>query len=266
MKCAAIVVAAAVAVPSFAQPPLFQQGRAAYERQDYGTAAGLLEQDVQQDPNDAEAHAYLGASYGCMAMHANVFRRAGLAIKTRNEFEKAVALDPNQKMARIGLLEYYTLAPGFLGGSIEKARQQAAYIGSKDSLGGHRANAFIDVHLKQTDLARKELLAGVAEQPQSAKAHYYLACFYSETDKNYPAALNQLETALRLDPGYMPAQYEVGYCAALSGIDLQRGKEALVSYLGHKPKNDEPSLDDANRWLQQIESKEGMASSGAAHR
>lgn len=266
MKFAPIVVAAAVALPAFAESALLQQGRQAYERQDYRTAASILEREVQQDPNDGDAHAYLGASYGYLAMHANLLRRASMAVKCRDEFQKAVALEPDQKMARIGLLEYYTLAPGFLGGSIDLARQQAAYIASKDSLGGHRANAFIDVHLKQVDLARREMLAGVAEQPQSAKAHYYLGTFYADTDKNYPAALNEFETAVKLDPAYMPAQYGIGHCAALSGTDLQRGQQALVSYLGHKPKSDEPSIDDANRCLQQIQEKEGMASGAAPHR
>jgi tetratricopeptide (TPR) repeat protein len=267
MKFAAIVIAASMALPLFAETPLYQQGREAYDRQDYSCATRLLEQAVQQDPNNADAHAVLGASYGYMALHANIFRRASLATKTRDEFEKAVKLDPNQRTARIGLLEYYTLAPRFLGGSIDKAREEAAFIRMKDELGGHRAYAFIDTHLKQTDLARKEMLDAVAEQPQSAKAHYYLGSFYSETEENYTAALTEFEIAVKLDPNYMPARFELGHIAAITGIEVQRGQQALASYLNYKPKSDEPTLDSANRWLQQLEGRQGMAAYGAgAHK
>lgn len=266
MKFAAIVVAAVVALPLFAQSALLEQAHAAYDRQDYGTAASLFEQAIQQDPNSADAHAYLGATYGNLAMHANIFRRAGLATRCRDEFEKAVQIDPNQRLARIGLLEYYTLAPRFMGGSIEKAREQATIIGSKDQLGGRRANAFIATHLKQYDLARREMQQAVSEQPQSAQAHYYLGSFYAETDKNYPAALNEFETAARLDPGYMPAQFELGHICAVTGTDLARGQQALASYLNHKPKSDEPPLDSANHWLEQIQARLGMSSSASTHR
>ena len=266
MKLAAIVVAATAALPLFGQSPLLQQGRGAYDRKDYGAAAKFFEQAVQQEPRNADAHAYLGASYGYLAMHASIFRRPSLAIKTRNEFEKAVQLDPNQRLARTGLLEYYTLAPGFLGGSIDKAREQAAEIRTKNPLGGHRAFAFIDNHLKQTDLARREMLDAVSEEPQSAKAHYYLGVFYSETDKDYSAALKEFETAVKLDPAYMPAQFGIGQIAAITGSDLERGQQALAGYLSYKPKNDEPSIEDADHWLQQIQAKQGMASGAAAHR
>jgi len=76
----------------------------------------------------------------------------------------ALAQRASISRARTGLLEYYTLAPRFLGGSIARAKQQAEIIQSFDAIRGHRAYAFIDMHLGQTGLARKEFLGGSALQ------------------------------------------------------------------------------------------------------
>ena len=264
MKIAAVILAAAIGVPSFGQTYLISQARAALDRDEPALAVTLLEQAVRQSPESAEAHGCLGVAYGSEALTANIVRRVSLAQKARSELEKAVEIDPDQVDARIGLLEYYTLAPRLLGGDIEKAREQANVIKSRDSIGGHRAHAFISVHLKRIDLARKEFLDAVAEQPLSAKSHYWLGSFYETTDKNYPAASAEFEMAAKLDPTYMPVQFEIGHLAALAGINLERGQEALAGYLNHKPKNDEPTLDRAEYWLGMI--YERMGNEAAARR
>ena len=265
MKIAAMILTAAVGLPGFGQTSLITQGRAALDRDEPGLAVKLLEQAVEQNPGSAEAHGCLGVAYGSAALTANVVRRVSLAQKARSELEKAVALDPAQVDARIGLLVYYTLAPRLLGGDIEKAREQANVIKSRDSIGGHRAHAFIYAHLKQIDLARKEFRDAVAEQPFAAKSHYWLGSFYETTDKNYSAASAEFETAAKLDPTDMLVQFEIGHLAALTGINLQRGQEALSGYLNHKPTNDEPPLDRAEYWLGAIYEKRGNEIAARQH-
>jgi tetratricopeptide (TPR) repeat protein len=257
MRIAAVVLAATVGLPCLGQTSLIGQGRAALDRDEPGRAIELLEKAVDQNPASAEAHGCLGVAYGSAALTSNIVRRMSLAQKARCELEKAVQLDPAQVDARIGLLEYYTLAPRLLGGDIEKAREQANLIKSRDLIGGHRAHAFIDAHLNQIDLARKEFRDAVAEQPLSAKSHYWLGSFYEMTDKNYPAASAEFETAARLDPTDMLVRFEIGHLAALTGIDLVRGQAALIAYLNHKPAKDEPSLDRAAYWLGAIFEKRG---------
>jgi hypothetical protein len=72
-----------------------------------------------------------------------VFHRTSLARHTRDELERAVELDPNHLDARWGLVQYYALAPGYLGGSEEKARQEAEEISKRDAALGKRAFDFI---------------------------------------------------------------------------------------------------------------------------
>ena len=116
------------AVSLQAQTTLIEKGRAALDRNDPQAAIAILETAVAQSPRDAEAHYVLGLAYGAQAQRASVFRRASLARHTRDEFERAVRLDPNDLDARSALAEYYRRAPAWLGGSDEKAHEQEREI------------------------------------------------------------------------------------------------------------------------------------------
>jgi tetratricopeptide (TPR) repeat protein len=70
----------------------------------------------------------LGRAYGQQAMTASVFKMPGLATKTKEQFVRAVELDPQFFEARSGLTQFYLMAPGFAGGSEAKARELAADV------------------------------------------------------------------------------------------------------------------------------------------
>lgn len=245
-------------VPLFAanHAELAAAGRAALYGGDHEKAAELFEQAVKLAPNNAQYHYYLGAAWGELAQKASVFKQATMAGKIREQFEKAVQLDPNFLDARFALIDFYTVAPGFMGGSMEKAGQQANEIKKRNNVEGHRAWARVYARQKKPDLARKELVDGVRENPNSARAHYLLAGVLLN-EKNWTGALQELETALRLDPNYMPAHYRLGAHAAMSGQNYARGEEALRKYLGYKPGDNEPGHAYAWYFIGMIQEKQG---------
>ena len=211
-----------------AQTTLVEQGRAALDRNDPRTAVKLLEAAVAQTPQDADTHYFLGVAYGKLAEKSNVFRQAALARRTRDQFERAVSLNPNHLDARFSLVQYYMIAPNIYGGSEQKALEEANEIARRDAAGGHRAFAFI--HTRH---------------------------------QNYKAALAELEAAAALDPKDMPTWFEIGHVAALSGLDLQQGEEALLKYAEYTPSGDDPPLDRAFDWLAKIYEREGRPSDAA---
>jgi hypothetical protein len=71
----------------------------------------------------------------------------------REEFETAIKLDPSLTDARFGLIDFYVMAPGFMGGSEGRAMAQAAEIKKRDALQGHRAYARVYSRTKRLDLA-----------------------------------------------------------------------------------------------------------------
>ncbi len=235
---------------------LIAAAKAALQQNDADRAADLLEQLVKLSPNSSEAHLLLGEAYGRQAQQASIFKAPGLASKTRTEFETAVNLDPNNIDARFALVDYYCIAPGFMGGSYDKAFAQAQEIKKRDPLEGHRAYARVYSAQKKPNEALNEAVAAVREQPSLSKAHYYLALTLMG-QKSYKDAGPELDTTLRLDQSYMPAYFRIGQLAALSSSDYVRGEESLKKYLAYKPVEDEPPLYRAHYWLGQIYEKQG---------
>lgn len=99
----------------------FISGLRAYDSEQYERAAALFEMALQAQPDCARCAHLLGKSYGNLAERAAWTRAIGLAKKTRVALEQAVELAPHDREAVRDLIRYYRAAPGFLGGSSEKA-------------------------------------------------------------------------------------------------------------------------------------------------
>lgn len=224
MRLSPFLFALLLATSLAAQSTLIEQGRQALLREDSDAAAFLFGQAIDESPSSAEAHYWLGVAYGRQARTANVFRQLRLATRTRQEFERAVQLNPNEIRARYALVQFYTLAPPFLGGGDPKAFREAQEIEQRDPATGHEARAFI----------------------------------YAD-EKRYRQAFAELEASVKLDPTGMPAWFEIGHLAAMTGTNMIRGEEALEKYLTYTPRADEddPPLARAFYWLGVIEERRG---------
>jgi Tfp pilus assembly protein PilF len=263
MRPIVAVLAALIALPLLAQNSLIDQGRAAMTRGDAEMASGLFEKAIAQNPKSADAHYWLGSAYGMMARNASFFSQASLGSKTREEFEKAVELDPNHLDAREGLVQFYTMAPALMGGGHDKAFAQAAEIRRRDPMKGHSVTAFIYSAEKKMDEAKKEYADEVKEFPKSPRAHLDFGLFYMG-EKNYKAASDEMENAMALDRAFMPAYFHAGQLAVRSNTNLAHGEELLRKYLAYTPKHGEPATARAHYWLGQIFEKQGKKAEAKA--
>ena len=257
MRLPLVLLAALIAISLLGQATLIEQGRAAIGRGESDDAIGVLERAVTQTPKSAEAHFYLATAYATAAQKRGMFGAAGFVSKIKAEYEKAIALNPKYVEARFALVEFYVFVPGIMGGSYPRAFAQAAEIKAMDPIVGHRAFAFIYAQQKKLDLAKKEYADALREEPGSPKAHSDFGQYLANVEKNYAAAFNELETALKLDSNYMPAFYHLGRTASLANSNLARGEEALKQYIAYKPKENEPTLASAHYTLGSTFEKQG---------
>ncbi len=262
MRTLALATALFASVTLAAPPPqnpdeLLAAAKAAVRQNDAPRAAELLEKAVALRPNSAELHYRLSEAYASIGETANAFKQVSTARKVMAELERAVQLDPNRIDARIDLAGFYAMAPGFMGGGEVKALEQAVEVKRRDSFQGHRAFARMYTVQKKFDLARKEYVDAVREEPTSARAHAALGIFVARNDKNCRGAFDEIEKALQLDPAYMPAWFRLGEVAALCGTNYARGEEALKRYLTYEPNDHEPDLATAHYHLGQIYEKQG---------
>src|SRR6186713_2209356 len=131
-----IIIAALGIVSVSAQTSLIQQGRSAVQRGESAAAIEILEKAVAQNPQSAEAHFALGLAYGSKGQQSGLLAAAKYGPKAKAEFERTIALDPKHVEARFGLVQFYAIAPGFIGGSAEKALEQAKELKAIDPLVG----------------------------------------------------------------------------------------------------------------------------------
>lgn len=102
--------------------------RAYYAEEHWDDAVHAAERSIALQPDNSNYHMWLARADGLKAEHSNFFTAARMVGKIKREFERAVELDGSNLEARSNLAEFYIEAPGFLGGSPDKARIQAEKI------------------------------------------------------------------------------------------------------------------------------------------
>jgi len=251
-----------IAVSSAAsfESPTTDEARAALRRGEPDSAIAILKGVIEREPADARAHFVLGSAYGLKAQEGGMLGAVRYGRKVRDQYEQAVALDPADLDARYALLVFYGLAPGMVGGSLDKAAEQARAIERIDPVVGHRAAAFLYERQKKMDLARKEYVDAIRDHPSSSRAHNYYGQYLMTVEHDPAAALDEFESAVNAESPYMPAYYNLGRTAALAGTNLERGEAALKKYLSYTPGVIEPTHASAHYYLGIIYEKQGRTS------
>ncbi|HZF67114.1 MAG TPA: tetratricopeptide repeat protein [Gemmatirosa sp.] len=223
----------------------------------FDKAADAFERAAKQQDGSAVYHFWLGQAYGAQAQRANVFRQASLARRTKQEFDRAVQLDPDYLDARAGLMQFYLLAPAVMGGSVDKAREQAAEVRRRNAYRGAFLAASIAQRQKDAAGAMREYQALTAQYPDSAAPWSALATLHAQR-KEWEQAWGVVDRMVKALPEAMVGQYAVGRLAAESGQRLDRGAAALERYLAYQPKPGEPSHAGAHWRLGAIREAQGQ--------
>ncbi len=192
------LLALAQAAPFDAAPHLYL-GRIAQTQGDAGEALRQLERCVALNERNASCHFFIGEVLGTSAARASKLRLPFLARRTKREFDRAVELDPDYLDARMGLIQYYLRAPGFLGGSVDKARVQATEITRRSALRGALASGAVAEHQQDLGAAEALFLAAIAAQPDSGVGYRVLAALYTRSRRyaEASATLGKLEERTR---------------------------------------------------------------------
>lgn len=170
----------------------FYLGRLALWFDDGPAALAHLQNALRRAPDDARIHNALGDAYGLTAQNVGLLAKLGWARKCLGAYETAVRLSPNLPRYRWSLLGYYCVAPRIAGGGCEKAQEQAEAISRLDPVEG-----------------------------RWAFATYYLS------QRKASLAFAQFDEMLNEKGDDFLSLYQVGRCAAVSGEQLDRGRQAL---------------------------------------
>jgi tetratricopeptide (TPR) repeat protein len=228
-------------------------GRISFDEKNYDQAEEHFEEAIDVNDKIADYHYWYGNTLGNIAQASNTFKQGMLAPKIKSEFEKTVALDPSNLNAHWGLIEFYTQAPGFMGGSWEKAEETAKAILKIKKAEGYRALAVVYERQEKFQEAETQYKQAAFEEPAYI---YSLSNFYVK-QKKYDKVFAIFEEALKKNKEDMLATYQIGKVSAISGQKLDQGEACLLRYLSYQPKQNEPSIAGANMRLAQIKEKKG---------
>ena len=192
--------------------------RAYFAVSNWDRAISACERAISLEANNSEYHLWLGRAYGEKADSSNFFTAAGLAKKVRNEFERAVQLDPNNVAARVDLAECYLEAPGIVGGGQDKARAQAEAVARLNPSKAHWIQGRLAEKNKDADAAEREYRAAIeAASHGSGNAWLNLGLFYRRAGR-----FDEMHEALKKAAAAPPDQPEVLVDAASTLLRANR--------------------------------------------
>ncbi|HTJ29964.1 MAG TPA: tetratricopeptide repeat protein [Acidobacteriaceae bacterium] len=231
--------------------------RVLYATEHFDQAADHCQKAVSLDPQHASYHHWLGRAIGERASRASFLSAYGLAKKTRAEFEQAVKLDPKDAAALADLGEFYTDAPGVVGGGVDKANAIAQQLDGVDASRAHQLRAQIAEKNNDMGAAEREFKAACTG-PRAGIQWMELASFYRRQSRwsDMEAAVKSGVTAARGMQG-AEAFYEGAGVLARAGRNNDEAIKLYEQYLASPNKSEDAPAFDALTRMAKLRKKAG---------
>jgi tetratricopeptide (TPR) repeat protein len=197
--------------------------RVHYTLEQWDAAVSECEQAVNKEGQESEYHLWLGRALGEKAERASFMSAFSLAKKVCAEFEAAVRLNPRSADALADLGEFYSSAPGVVGGGVDKAEKVATQLEAVDQARAHELRGRIGETRKDYAAAEREFKQAVAVSQHPAFQWMTLASYYRRREQ-----WGELDSSI--DSGVKAAQRDKRSAVALfnGSSVLSRGNRNLA--------------------------------------
>jgi tetratricopeptide (TPR) repeat protein len=216
-------------------------------------------QAVRLEPQSSDFHMWLGRVLGEKAANASFLSAFSLAKQTRAEFEESVRLDPRNAAALADLGDFYSQAPGVVGGGIDKAQQIAAQLEKVDAARSHHLRGEIAGGQKDYGTAEREFKLAIAVSPHPALEWTGLARFYAH-GKRYAemdAAIQNARALALRDKLAAVALYDAAGLLIKAEREPEMAAALLEDYLASLNKTEEAPAFVAHLRLARVKTKLG---------
>ena len=223
-------------------------GKAYYMDGQSKDSTTYLEKAVVEDSSNSSYYDWLGKAYGRRAEQSSFLTALAYARKTRESFEKAVALDEANLEALGDLFEYYLEAPGMVGGGIEKAENVAARIRRRNDVEGHYVLARIAEKRGDTPTAEREFRTAMQLAPADIGRVIDLAAFLSKQGR-YQESEELFDLAQRMTPDSPKLMFARAASYLQTGRKLPEARALIQRYIGSPHTPDDPSRSEVEALL-----------------
>ncbi len=228
---------------------------------DYEQSIEALEEAIELNGSDYRFYERLGDAYGLKAQKGGMIKAVFAIGDMRENWEKAIKLNPDLVSARERLFSYFSEAPGIAGGDKEKAFKLAQEVLTLKPASGHMLLARYYQKMEEQKEAEYEMMQAVKLDSLNINLINQIGYFYLSQDKPQKA-LTWMNKYVRLDPDNPNAWDSRGDCF----VKMAKFDSALVMYDNAlaKDKRFEPSLYNRAVSLQEL-GRSGEAREAFAH-
>jgi tetratricopeptide (TPR) repeat protein len=233
--------------------------RVLFTLQHWDEASGECEKAVKLDGQSSIDYMWFARTLGERADRASFLSAFSMAKRAREEFEEAVRLDPRNAEALADLGEFYTAAPGVVGGGADKAEGIAVQLDKVDPARADELRGRIAESRKDYGAAEREFKQAISVGEHQSFHWMTLGSFYLRRK-----SLNEMEEAVQ--SGVKAAQKERHSGVALydGASILSRGNRNLAlaskmfeEYLAGSSKTEEAPAFEAHTRLARLKAQLG---------
>jgi tetratricopeptide (TPR) repeat protein len=216
--------------------------RLALQIERWDEAVASCAKAVALDSDSSDNHLWYGRALGEKADRASFIKAYGLAKRVKSEFETAVSLDPRNAEALSDLGDYYTEAPGIVGGGKDKAAAVADRLDSVDRARAEELRGRIAASNKDFAAAEQHFREAIAAAPHPATYWMVLASFYQKQN-NLLRMQEAIRAGLEANGSRGEPLVDAAHLLTRSGQDPQAAIHLLREYLASPEKSeDEPAF------------------------
>ena len=180
----------------------FNLGKTYMRLKDPEEATENFEEAVDLQDKNADYHFWLGQAIAMDAQNSNVISQAMMASDILKEFERTIDLDPKHIPGLMGVIGFYTNAPGIMGGDIEKAERHAKELVKLDEMRGRTSLA--QIYFKQEKMDSAEIQISILEEKfkndRSLGNIYNSLGYYYLGEDNVEKAIEAFEKQVKVNP------------------------------------------------------------------
>jgi Flp pilus assembly protein TadD len=218
---------------------------------DYKNAVEFFEKALaispRRSPHTSEVELWLGRAWGRRAEGGSPMAII-YATRTRQCFEKAVAIDPGNREAKNDLFDFYLNAPGILGGGIDKAEAAANSIASERPAEYEFEEAQLAEKKNDYAAAEAHLRRAVELAPGEAGRIVDLARFIAKRGRSEESD-RLFDQARKLAPGKPGIVFAEAKTYVENHRNLDQARKLLQSYLQASLTPDDPPRLEAEKLL-----------------
>jgi tetratricopeptide (TPR) repeat protein len=232
------------------------------ELERWDNAIAACEKAVALDAGNSNNHLWYGRALGEKADRVSFIKAYGLAKRVKSELEMATVLDPRNAEALSDLGQYYTEAPGIVGGGKDKASAVADKLDDVDRARAEELRGRIAASNKDTPAAEQHFREAIAAAHHPATYWMVLGSLYQK--QNDVARMQEaIRSGLEADGGRGEPLVDAAHLLTRAGQGPQTAIRLLREYLASPDKSEDEPAFRVHLLLAALLSKQGDTAGAA---